>query len=134
MKKIFLVSLLLAGIFLIGSSATAMAQCMDYQDYQCSVVGTQYGELDFFDTDCVSLCYDDGFEVDIISPFFYGYLYPVAGSKNLLGTAYDYSFGWTGCSVEGKGRSITVKVSYIQDDDGYVVTHTCTPCNNCCRP
>jgi hypothetical protein len=134
MKKAFVISLLLVSIFLIGSAGVAWAPpppCMDYQEYQCSVIGTQYGEVDFVDTDCVALCYD-GFEADIYSPFFYGYLYPATGSKNLLGTAYDYSYGWTGCSVERNGRSITVKVSYIQEDDGYVVIHTCTPCDNCC--
>src|SRR4030042_3070681 len=131
MKKVFLVSLLLLGVFLISSSGVALAQCMDWQEYQCSVIGTQYGEVDFIDTDCLALCFDDVFEVDIYSPFFYGYLYPATGSKNLLGTAYDYEFGWTGCSVERRGRSIISKVSYIPEDDGYVVIHKCTPCDGC---
>jgi hypothetical protein len=132
MKKVFVVSLLLVSIFLIGSSGKALARCLDYQEYECSVTGYQDGEVDFIDTDCLELCFDDGFEVDIYSPFFYGYLYPATGSKNLLGTCYDYTYSWTGCSVERRGRSITVKLSYIQEDDGYVVIHKCTPCDGCC--
>jgi hypothetical protein len=121
------------GIFFMGTDGIAQINNVACQDYECSVTGTQYGEAAFTSNDCVGLCYDDGFEVDIYSPFFYGYLYPVTGSKYLLGTAYDYKFGWTGCYVERNGRSIIVKVSYIEDDDGYVVIHKCTPCDGCCR-
>jgi hypothetical protein len=133
MKRTFFISLLLVNIFLIGSAGVALADfCSVYQEYKCSVTGYHEGEIDFTDTDCLELCYDDGFQVDIYSPYFYGYLYPATGSKNLLGTCYDYEYDWTGCSVEKRGRSIIVKVSYIQEGDGYVVIHKCTPCNNCC--
>jgi hypothetical protein len=134
MKKVFVVLLILVSIFLIGNAGKALARCLDYQDYECTVTGYQYGEVDFTDTDCVELCYDDGFEVYINTPFFYGYLYPATGSKNLLGTCYDYEYDWTGCSVESRGRSIIVKLSYIQEDDGYVVIYKCTPCDGCCIP
>ena len=138
MKKILLVSLLLAGIFLIGSSGVALAQCIDYQDYYCNWIGKQYGEIYGIDTDCVTLCYDDGFEVGIdnFGGFgeFYGYLYPAKDNKHLLGTCYDFlGYGWTGCSVETKGSSRLVNLSYIQDGNGYVLQWNCTPCNNCCH-
>ena len=120
------------GIFFMGTDGIALTSNIACQDYECSVTGYQDGEVDFIDTDCLELCFDDGFEVDIYSPFFYGYLYPATGSKNLLGTCYDYTYSWTGCSVERRGRSITVKLSYIQEDDGYVVIHKCTPCDGCC--
>ena len=137
MKKVVLVSLLLAGIFLIGSSGTAMAQCIDYQDYACDWIETQYGEMFDHDTDCVTLCYDDGFEVGIDDfggyDVFYGYLYPATDNKNLLGTFYGYYLGWGGCSVETKGRSIIITNTSIQDHNGWAVKFDCTPCNGCCH-
>ena len=138
MKKVVLVSLLLAGIFLIGSSGTAMAQCIDYQDYACDYIGSSYGGGLVIGTDCVTLCYDDGFEVGIDNyggyDELYGFLYPATDNKNLLGTCYDYlSSTWAGCSVEFKGRSIIFKISWIQDGYGWVGVEHCTPCNGCCH-
>jgi hypothetical protein len=132
MKRTFFISLLLVSIFLISNEglATLSSNC---QDYACSTTGYHYGEVFFNDTDCVELCYND-FEVDINSPFFSGRLYPVTGSKYLLGTTYDPTYLWSGCSVEKRGRSVIVKVSYIQDDDGNVIVHNCTPCDRCCTP
>jgi hypothetical protein len=134
MKKVFLVSLLLVSIFLFGSSGVALAQCMDYQDYGCTLYETEYGQTyDFSDT-CVELCYDDDFEVIISSPcWFTGYLYPAPDYKHLAGTA-STSVGWAGCSVESQGRSITAQLAYIQNGYGYVDKLKCTPCNDCCRP
>ena len=133
MKKVFFVSLLLVSIFLIGNAEFAAAQCSDYQDYQCTGTVTQYGEIVEIFNDCVELCYFDDGVVGIYKEFGSGYLYPVTGSKNLLGTYYDYTYYWTGCSVEFKGKSIISKFAYIEDDSGYVVTDKCKPCNDCCH-
>ena len=137
MKKVVLVSLLLAGICLIGSIGTAFAQCMDYQDYYCTFIVEQYGELAYRDTDCITLCYDDGFEVGI-DDFggynqSYGYLYPAPDNRHLLGTCYDYTYGWGGCAVEFKGVSMILTNSLIQDGTGLSAVVKCTPCNGCCH-
>jgi hypothetical protein len=49
----------------------------------------------------------------------------------LLGTA-NTTYGWGGCSVERRGRSITAELTYIQEGKGKVDTLKCTPCNDCC--
>jgi hypothetical protein len=136
MKKALLISLLLVSIFLIGSSvATAFPVCTNYQDYSCTYTGYQYGEIYGTGPDCVELCYDDGFEVDTYSfmygNWFYGYLYPATGSKNLLGTA-DTTTEWAGISAELRGKSMTMKFAFIQDGSGYVLIEKCKQCNNCC--
>ena len=137
MKKVLLVSLILAGICLIGSSGTAMAQCINYQDYACDWMGMQDGEMYGIDTDCVTLCYDDGFEVRVDDfgggNFFYGYLYPATDPRHLLGTFYDPGYGWGGSGLEFKGVSMILKNTYIQDGSGYVLLWKCTPCNGCCH-
>ena len=132
MKKVFLVCLLLVGIFLIGSSGKALAACMDYRSYECTHTETQYGKITYMGTECVGLCYDDGFEVDVYGNCFVCYLYPATDSKYLLGTANTCA-GWSGCSVEFKGRSIIVKATNVQDDDGYEHLYKCTPTNVVCE-
>ena len=136
MKKVFVVSLLLVSAFLICSSGKALARCLDYQEYECSVTGYQDGEVDFIDTDCLELCFDDGFEVDINSSEggFTCYLYPATGSKYLLGTADTIGSGWGGCSVERRGRSIKIKLTLIQQGIGQEVILNCKPCDGCCGP
>ena len=137
MKKVFLVSLLLAGIFLIGSLGTALAQCMDYQDYYCDGLVFLGGIYNDTWDDCIELCYDDGFEVGFNDyagdNYIYGYLYPATDNKNLLGTFYDVEYYWGGASIESNGRSRILKLSYTQDGSGWVVTFNCTPCNGCCH-
>jgi hypothetical protein len=133
MKKVFVVSLLLVSIFLIGNAGVAVAQCNDYEQYSCTGILTQYGEIVASDNDsCIFLCLDN-FEIDLYYDYFQCYLYPAPDSKHLLGTAYDPAFGWAGCSVDRRGRTITTKVTYIQDDDGYEGIVNCTPCNDCCN-
>ena len=137
MKKVFLVSLLLGNILLIGSSGTALAQCMDYQDYYCTFVAEQYGEVANMDADCITLCYDDWFEVGIDDAGgyneSYGYLYPAPDNKHLLGTCYDYFYGWGGGAVGFKGVSMILTNSLIQDGTGLSAVVKCTPCNGCCH-
>jgi hypothetical protein len=122
-------------IFLMGSDGIAQINnivCNNLQDYTCT--GSEYLEGETFDsgTTCVKLCYDNGFEVNIFSSLeLYGFLYPATGSKNLLGTALT-TMGWAGCSVEKRGRSIIVNLTFIQDDSGAVVILKCTPCDGCC--
>jgi hypothetical protein len=137
MKKVFFVSLLLVSIFLIGNAELASAGCCtNYQDYYCTGITSEDGYIDDTWEDCAELCYDDGFEV-YINDFagwdeYYGYLYPAPDNKHLLGTFYDYTYGWGGLSVEFKGRSMIVNFTWIQNDDGYVAKAKCTPCNDCC--
>ena len=126
MKKVLIVSLLLVSIFLIGNAEAALAQC---QQYDCSGIGTQYGEVFDIYTDCVELC-NFGDYYDLYGFWFTGYLYPLDG-KHLLGTA-DTMGGWAGCSVELQRRSMTFTFSFIQDGNGYVDTMKCTPCDGCC--
>ena len=130
MKKVFVVSLLLVSIFLIGNVEVALAQCIDYHSYECTYTAYQYGEIDEMGTTCVGLCYDDGFEVVGYGGWFSCYLYPI-DSKNLLGTA-NTAYDWAGCSVEFRGRSITAKLSYIQEDEGYIDILRCKPTNVGC--
>ena len=104
MKKVFVVSLLLVSIFLIGNAEVALAQCDLLQDYRCTVTRTQYGVVDSIFPDCVQLCYD-GFDVYFYDPFcFYCYLYPV-GLKSLVGTA-NTLWGQAGCFVKTKGKKL----------------------------
>jgi len=110
--------------------ALAVAVCQDYQDYQCTGTEYEYGEVtEIYDT-CVELCLGSQYPLYLYGGWFYGYLYPI-NSKNFLGTADTY-YEWAGCSVEHIGKSIKVKLSYIQEDEGYVDIFRCKPCNNCC--
>jgi hypothetical protein len=110
--------------------ALAVAVCQDYQDYQCTGTEYEYGEVtEIYDT-CVELCLGSQYPLYLYGGWFYGYLYPI-NSKNFLGTADTY-YEWAGCSVEHSGKSIKVKLSYIQEDEGYVDIFRCKPCNNCC--
>ena len=138
MKKVLFISLLLVSAFLICSSGLALAQCSNYQDYTCTIMGREYGQFYEMFPDCLELCYDDGFEVyfndfagvDCIE----GDLYPAPDNKHLLGTVYDYcDWGWGGCSFEFKGKTIIAQFSWIQDDNGWGDKATCTPCNGCCH-
>ena len=135
MKKIFVVSLLLVSVFLIGNSGTALAQCMDYQDYECTFVWYLDGAVDYVGVDpyCIELCFDDGFEVYATDyMWFEAWLYPATDNRHLLGTIYDYYYSsWGGCSIEFKGRSLIFSSSYIQDGNGWVLINRCTPSNNC---
>ena len=131
MKKVVFVSLLLASIFLIGSSGVALAG--GCQDYKCSGVEMQYGEVSNIYTTEVELCLSK-FDADLYGYWFDCELYPVAGAgsstKNLLGTG-DTEYEWAGCSVERRGRSIAVILTYIQEDEGYVDKFNCTLCDDC---
>jgi hypothetical protein len=132
MKKVLFVSLLLVSIFLIGNAEVALAQCDYYQDYTCTVTRMHNGEVDSIFPDVVQLCYE-GFDVYLYDLFcFECYLYPI-NQKNLLGTA-DTLWGWAGCSVEFSGRSITAKVTYVEEDAGNVSILKCKPCDNCFGP
>lgn len=139
MKKVVFISLLLVSAFIIASSGVAWAPpplCTNYQDYECTTIGMQYGEFMGSESTCVKLCTD--YPSDAPYDYLYGdwftcYLYPATGSKYLLGTAYTAA-GWGGCSVERRGRSITAKVTLIQQDTGQVVILNCKPCDNCCGP
>ena len=86
MKKTFVVLLLLVGVFLIGNAEMAFAQCMYHQDYQCSGIEREDGEVSDIYTTCVGFCYNDTFEVGMYGEWFWAYLYPLDG-KHLLGTA-----------------------------------------------
>ena len=131
MRRVILVSLLLVSLFLIGNAEMALAQCMDYRSYECTHTEKQYGEITYMGTECVGLCYDDEFQVDVYGSCFECYLYPATDLKYLLGTA-DTCAGWSGCSVEFKGRSIIVNVTNVQDDNGYEHLYKCTPTNVGC--
>jgi hypothetical protein len=87
MKKVLLISLLLVSIFLIGNAEMALAQCHDYQYYECYAIDMEYGEVTSTGPACLYFCYDYGFEIDVSGPCFLCQLYPATGSKNLLGTA-----------------------------------------------
>ena len=136
MKKVLFLSLLLVAVFLIGSSGVAVGACIDYQDYTCKAHVYQNGEFEeppF--PDCVRLCYED-FAVDVNDEGgedFWGCIsYPALDYENLLGS-FDSEFKSGGCSVEfSSRRSITVKLTFIEEDEGYVDVYNCTPCNNCC--
>jgi hypothetical protein len=136
MKKVFVVSLLLVSIFLIDSSGEAFLTdgC---QEYQCSTIEGQHGEVYYYGEACVELCPDYPAYPNVLSGFLSGdwidcYLYPATGLKYLLGTA-DTNYGWGGCSVEKRGRSMTAKITYIQEGEGYVDIIKCTPCDDCCE-
>ena len=95
MKKVFVVSLLLVSIFLIGNAEFAFAYvCSHYRDYECTWTNRWYGEVQETGTDCMELCYDNGFEVSINDYAGYnevhGYLYPAPDNKHLLGTVCNY--------------------------------------------
>lgn len=130
MKKVFVVLLLLVSIFLIGNAEFAAAAAC--QDYQCRGTLTQDREfVETYDT-CVELCYGNGFEVGIYGDCFAGYLYTI-NKISLLGIA-GTCYGLAGCSVEGdRSTLITVKLSYIENDEGYVELLKCKPCDNCCK-
>ena len=138
MKKIFLISLLLISAFLIGSAGVAWAPpppCIDYQDYACTYSYSEEGMTDVVDTDCLTMCYDNGFEVVVYGDCYTCYLYPVTGSRYLLGTANTCG-GWAGCSVERRARSLTTKVTFIEYNmvvPGLEYTNKCIPCNDCCH-
>ena len=132
MKKVLFISLLLIAVFLIGSAGVASALCSNFQDYTCKATEYHDGKLVSRWVNCVELCYDNPFYVSIESPCFEGTLYPALDYDNLLGTAD--ACGLSGCSVERNGRSIGVKLSYIEEDEGFVDVYNCTPCNDCCRP
>ena len=135
MKKVFVGSLLLVSVFLIGNAELASAQCMNYQDHECTYIAFCEGELVYLgDNWCIELCYDDGFEVYATDyDFFEGWLYPASDNKHLLGTAYVYyNFpGWSGLSIEFKGRSLISNFSFIQNDYGCTEIDECKPSNNC---
>jgi hypothetical protein len=116
--------------FIIGNSGKAWAPCLDYRSYECTHTAYHYGEVYDLGPTCVGLCYDDGFEVDVYGGWFSCYLYPI-NSKNLLGTA-NTNYEWAGCSVEKRGRSLTARLSYIQEGDGYVDVFKCTSTNVGC--
>jgi len=135
MKKVFIVSLLLISIFLIGSTEMAFAQ---WTLYCCDGMVREDGEVQYTTSDSCMGLYDDGsFEVGIdmlgsVIDTYGGTLYPAPDSKHLLGTIEGIAFGWGGCSVEFKGVQALVKITWVQDDNGWVTTYTCTPSNNCC--
>jgi len=130
--KSYLFTALLA-LFLLGPLVmTNNVLADDCISYYCTYTDMQYGEVVKSGEDCVDLCTDD-FQVNLISIGLACYLYPATGSKYLLGTAYTAD-GWGGCSVERRGRSITAKISLIQQDTGQVVILNCKPCDNCCGP
>ena len=122
-------ALLLISPFVITNSV--LAACPDEQQYSCSFITLWEGEVVLMGESCASLCADD-FQETLDSPDggFTCYLYPI-DPKHLLGTAYT-AVGWGGCSVERRGRSLTVAFSCIQQDAGQVVTLDCTPCSDCC--
>lgn len=130
MKKVFLISLLLVIVFLIGSSGVALASCDYLQDYRCTVTKMQYGVTVSIFSDCMQLCYV-GPNVYLYDPFcVYCYLYPVTGDKYLLGNATTL-WGLAGCYVELKGRSLTARLTFIEENQGYVDIIKCTPCDGC---
>jgi hypothetical protein len=136
MKKVFFISLLLVSAFIIGSSGVAWAPpplCTNYQDYECNYTYYVEGKTNYIDTDCLKICYDKNFEVDVYGDCFTCYLYPATGSKNLLGIG-DTCGGMAGCSVEFKGRSIITKVTFVEySPPGLENISRCTPCNDCCH-
>ena len=124
------------GIFFMGTDGIAQINNVACQDYECTTAEAQYGEVDYYGEACVELCPNYPAYPNVLSGLLFGYwiecyLYPATGSKNLLGTA-NTTYGWGGCSVERRGRSITAKLTYIQEGEGYVDTLKCTPCNDCC--
>jgi hypothetical protein len=126
------------GIFFMGTDGIAQINNVACQDYECTTAEAQYGEVDYYGEACVELCpnypaYPNVLSGVISGDGIYCYLYPATGSKNLLGTA-NTAYGWAGCSVERRGRSLTGKLSYIQEDEGYVDIIKCLPCNGCCTP
>jgi hypothetical protein len=132
MKKVIVVSLLLIGIFLIGSSGKAWATfiCVNPEEYQCNFTQYVYGEVNFQGPFCANLCLNypsspDSLYVESLACD----LYPSTGSKYLLGTCNTYSIG---CSVELNGRSLTARFTGIEDNEGYVGILKCKPCNDCC--
>jgi len=135
MKKEFVVSLLLVSVFLIGNAEMALAQCMgpdDYDEYCCDGIVREDGEVQYTTSDvCMALCDDDPFLLEISSDYYGGHLYPATDTGHYLGTVDSY-FGWGGCSVEFKRRGqVLVKLTWIQDDDGWVTAFNCKP-GNCC--
>jgi hypothetical protein len=130
MRKVFFISLILMSVFLC-TSAVVLAGPSVCQDYECAVIGTQYGVVDYIDTECVELCNDGGFETHLDGFCFGCFLYPSTDERHLLGTA-DTCSGWAGCSVEFRGTSITTKLTLIQDNAGSVLKFDCKPCNDCC--
>jgi hypothetical protein len=125
-------------IFLMGADGIAVTSNIACQDYECTTTETQYGEVNNHAGACMELCPNYPAYPNVLSGLLFGYwiecyLYPATGSKNLLGTA-NTAYGWAGCSVERRGRSLTGKLSYIQEDEGYVDIIKCLPCNGCCTP
>jgi len=133
MRKSYLFTVLLILLFIgtLVMTNNAWAVPMNCQDYQCTGTYSQYGVvISTYDT-CVELC-TGGDPYNLYGLWFFGYLYPI-DSKNFLGTASSVD-GWAGCSVERKGRTITVQLTYMQQDNGYIDIIRCTPCNDCCEP
>jgi hypothetical protein len=135
MKKIFVVSLILVSIFLIGNAENAFA--LEYCTcYQCTVRYSCGEGILWEDTDEVAICsIDNGFSEiggNTSSHDGWGCL---LGGISLFGSNKNFvGFGgsaWgenSGCSVEIRGRSMTVDL-YHQSD---CMTHwRCTKGEKC---
>ena len=128
MKKVFILSLFLISIFLIGNAEVALAQGEGCQDYECTGVVTCEGEYNGTYEECVTLC-TDGFYGDIDSYWFGCSLLSLDG-KHYLGEGGSMG-GDIGCSVSFSGRSMTLIISGTEDE--CIGRNICVPCDECCE-
>jgi len=129
MKKVFVVSLLLVSIFLIGNAEVALANG-DCQDYECTYISTCDGEFDGGGKQCVELC-TDGFFYGDIGAYWFDCDLLALNHKSWLGEGGSMG-GDIGCSVNLSGRAMTLVISLTEVD--CIERNTCVPCDDCCMP
>src|SRR4030042_129552 len=121
--------LLFIGTLIMTNNVLAGAVCSDLREYRCNATETCGGEItDSWEIMCTSLCVqNDEYAYLDAAPYFHCNL-GFVNSKKLLGSGASIIEG--GCSVNFKGRSMTVDMVDKMDD--CVVRLKCTPCDGCC--
>src|SRR4030043_1487692 len=124
MKKVFVVSLLLVSIFLI-SNAEANLVTDECQCYQCTVKYSYGQVISWEDTDNVQMCISENGTARISG---FNWYCDLGGSslflskKNFVGLGYaQWSLG-QGCSVQLRGRSMTID---LYDEYGGMTQFRC---------
>jgi hypothetical protein len=120
MKKVFFVSLLLMGIFVMCIAEVVSAQTIDgCACYQCTAKYMCGEELLYEWDDSVELCLDgDGYaNIWGFSPWGcdLGGRSLFASNKNFIGLGGSQWGGESGCSAEIRGRSMTVDLYHINN-------------------
>ena len=132
MKKVFVISLILVSIFLI-SNAEAGSVTSECKCYQCAVKYSVGQVISWEDTDNVQMCIsEDGYAGTTGSnlPWYcdLGGRSLFSSKKDFLGLGYAQWSQGQGCSVQLRGRSMTID---LYDSYGGMTQFRCVQGSEC---